>query len=200
MRAVLALILMSGVLGVSCTGDDSTGGAVDAVRVSVGDCITQLRADSDPPIDAPAFATILACRRAGLDPVWNEHGVYVTEQDYEAWRRESGITGTISPRLTTTLPQHERLCPGGEVYVEYSVSGGSDLLVTMWAPHGIAQREGVRPGTVGSYCMDPDDFFTVSAQNMAPGRVSLSCSITVDGVNVARNTSSGEYVIAMCSP
>ena len=70
-------------------------------------------------------------------------------------------------------------------------------MVTAGTPGGgTSQRTGPLPIT-GTFTFKAGDHVYVSVQNQQ-GAGSVTCRITVDGLKVSENTSSGGYAIATC--
>jgi hypothetical protein len=90
--------------------------------------------------------------------------------------------------------------------VVYKVTGTTtQASLTLQTASGTSQQNDVdvpvmsKSGTEGlTYEVEPYSFVYVSAQN-SKDTGSVTCSIEVDGVVIATNTSSGAYAIASCS-
>jgi len=90
--------------------------------------------------------------------------------------------------------------------VVYKVTGTTtQASLTLQTAAGTSQQNDVdvpvtsKSGTEGlTYEVDPYSFVYVSAQNSKDSGT-VTCSIEVDGVVIATNTSSGAYAIASCS-
>ena len=83
------------------------------------------------------------------------------------------------------------------VEADAAFGGGRTGMVTAGTPGGgTSQRTGPLPIT-GSFTFHPGDHVYVSVQNQQ-GAGSVTCRITVDGLKVSENTSSGGYAIATC--
>jgi hypothetical protein len=83
-----------------------------------------------------------------------------------------------------------------EATADAAYGAGRTGMVTAQAPGGTTQRTGLLPIT-GTYSFGTGDFVYLSVQNQQPAG-SVTCRITVDGVVVSENTSTGGYTIASC--
>jgi len=83
------------------------------------------------------------------------------------------------------------------VEADAAYGSGRTGTVTMQTEGGTSQGAGLLPMTATFANFHPGDFVYVSVQNgQALG--SVTCRITVDGVVVSENTSTGGYTIATC--
>ena len=78
----------------------------------------------------------------------------------------------------------------------YTGSGRTGMVTAQTPGGGSAQQTGLLPIT-GTFPFHSGEFVYVSVQNQQPAG-SVTCRITVDGVVVSENTSSGGYTIATC--
>lgn len=84
-----------------------------------------------------------------------------------------------------------------EVEADSVTGSGRTGLVTAGTPAGgTTQRTGLLPIT-GTFTFSTGEAVYVSVQNQQPAG-SVTCRITVDGVVVSENSSSGGYTIATC--
>jgi len=88
-----------------------------------------------------------------------------------------------------------------EVIYKVTGTGGAtqaDMTFTTSASGSITQENGEKlPWTkTVEFEDEPLNFFSVSAQNRGGGE--LTCTVTVDGEEVASNTSSGRFAIVSC--
>jgi len=99
-----------------------------------------------------------------------------------------GLTGSTPPATHTVVYAAE---------ADSAYGSGRTGMVTAQAPGGSIQQTGLLPIT-GTYTdFHSGDFVYLSVQNQQSVG-SVTCRITVDGVVVSENTSSGGYTIATC--
>jgi hypothetical protein len=84
-----------------------------------------------------------------------------------------------------------------EVAADTAYGSGRTGTVTMQTANGTSQSTTPLPATFSGGTFNTGDFAYVSVQN-GQGLGSVTCRITVDGVVVSENTSSGGYTIATC--
>lgn len=84
-----------------------------------------------------------------------------------------------------------------EVAADTATGAGRTGSVTMQTSSGTVQSTATLPATFNPGILHSGDFVYVSVQN-GQGAGSVTCRITVDGVAVSENTSSGGYTIASC--
>lgn len=89
--------------------------------------------------------------------------------------------------------------------VLYQIIGNQiSASVTYSTGTGVEQRT-LRPSHVSeldagiSLCVTPGTALSVSAQKDTSGNGPITCAIRVDGVEVARNESSGAYAVVSCA-
>jgi hypothetical protein len=101
------------------------------------------------------------------------------------------VAGLLSmhPASTTHSVLYEAIADG-------NTGGGRTGMVTGQTPGGSSQGTGPLPFTA-TYSFHTGDFVYLSVQNQQPAG-SVTCRITVDGVVVSENTSTGGYTIATC--
>ena len=83
------------------------------------------------------------------------------------------------------------------VSADTAYGSGRTGTVTMQTDNGTSQSSGLLPATATFTQFNTGDFVYVSVQN-GQGLGSVTCRVTVDGVLVSENTSSGGYTIATC--
>lgn len=108
--------------------------------------------------------------------------------------RNPAGTSPMATSTVTTVTQEQADHPG-KVKVVYSATGLVD--VTMQSPSGTQQYGAVSNPTY-EFWFSPGAFVYFSVQNQNDSG-DVSCSVTSNGRTVARNSSSGAYVIASCS-
>lgn len=104
------------------------------------------------------------------------------------WIGIIGVASSSSGDHTVTLP------PAAPHEVRYWVGDGTGA-VTMVTPSGMSQLSDVT-GLVGTFTFHDGEVVVMSVQNAGNG--SITCVITSDGAEIARQTSTGEFVIASC--
>jgi hypothetical protein len=152
------------------------------------------------PVNAPAVQSRKGFDRARWLPLIIAVGVLLVIAVVGSAMAGSGKSKAASSTDTDTTAY------SSTVEVLYEVEGsatGADI--TMEAPTGTVQGTGKavplaskttgKPGL--SYTMPRGHFVYISAQNKGSSG-SITCRISVDGVVVSTNTSSGGYAIASC--
>jgi hypothetical protein len=84
-----------------------------------------------------------------------------------------------------------------EATADGNTGGGRTGMVTAQTESGTSQGTGPLPFSDTLTSFHSGDFVYLSVQNQQPAG-SVSCRITVDGVVLSENTSSGGYTIATC--
>jgi hypothetical protein len=97
------------------------------------------------------------------------------------------LTGNTSPATHTVVYT---------ATADAAYGSGRTGMVTAQGPDGTVQQTGLLPIT-GTFTFHSGDFVYLSVQNQQSVG-SVTCRITVDGVVVSENTSSGGYTIATC--
>lgn len=118
------------------------------------------------------------------------------------WITLAAVVLLVIGALVYSLPSLTR--PPAVHTVVYTVeadaaygSGRTGTVTAESSDGGTTQRTGLLPITGTFTQFHTGDFVYVSVQN-GQGQGSVTCRITVDGVVVSENTSSGGYTIATC--
>lgn len=194
-KAILAVALLSAGT-FACSDSESDAERTARLEAEARSRVTEdqcLEAVKDQYASDASAAIRSDCRRAGYDPVWEQHGIMATDEHYAEFAK----TGE-------TELEHDRRCPGPAKLVRYQVSGSAAYAsMTLATGTGTAQGDYDLPlrtksGERGlSACFAPGDFLYISAQ-LPVGSGDISCSIEVDGKVISRNTSNGAYAIVTC--
>lgn len=216
MRRLLHLAVAAGsVIAVSCGGgDDGTERYLAALEDA---SVRQLFASDDLAVGYLGSYCFdwITDHEIGNDggPYWEAAGLEGPEDAAElnavvnSWCSHNVVNEAIRHRYvpTTEPPLHERRCPGSQRLARYHATGtGSYGMVTYATPSGTSQGDASMPlstrdGERGVWmCVAPGEFLYISVQTPIENGF-VSCSIEVDGVEVAENSSRGSHVIATCN-
>ena len=122
-----------------------------------------------------------------------------------------GCSSTSSPAPTSSfydpstplpsrveLPAVQPAVVAAEHTVVYLISGQVESVsVTMATPTGTSQADEYT-GREHQYTMATGDLFYISAQAQGDIISDITCTVTVDGLPVATNTSSGQFAVVSC--
>ncbi len=108
----LAAAALAAIVATACSSSNET--TVATTVPTAAECLTAVRFEYRS-LSSPRLQ---ACRAAGLDPVWNEHGFGASDADYERWiatapaTQPAGQDWRVDPAAPTSSTDW-RVRPGG---------------------------------------------------------------------------------------